>query len=78
MGLDTVLHGRSSEIFGAVRYVQRPAKYLTVHSPHAFKKEERGWTREQVAAVVREIIIDQVGVKDFTEDSHFIDDMHLD
>jgi hypothetical protein len=53
------------------------AKYLSVHSPHVFKKEKKGWTREQVAAVVHEIIIDQVGVKDFTEDSHFIHDMHL-
>lgn len=53
------------------------AKYLSSHSPHLFKKERSGWTREQVAAVVREIIIDEVGLKDFTEDSHFIDDMHL-
>jgi acyl carrier protein len=54
------------------------AKYLSVHGPHVFKKEKRGWTRAQVAQVVREIIIDQVGVKDFTEDSHFVDDLHLD
>ena len=54
------------------------AKYLSVHSPHTFKKHMRGWTHEQVATVVREIIIDEVGAKEFTEDSHFIDDMHLD
>ena len=52
------------------------AKYLTVHSPLTFKRE-MGWTREQVAMVVREIIIDEVGVNDFTEDSHFINDLHL-
>ena len=54
------------------------AKYLSLQSPHTFKKEKTGWTREQVAAVVRDIIIDQTAVEDFTEDSHFIDDMHLD
>ncbi|MEK6282637.1 MAG: hypothetical protein AABN95_19935 [Acidobacteriota bacterium] len=53
------------------------AKHVSVHSPHIFKTQQRGWTREQVAAVVREIIIAQLGRKDFTEDSHFIDDMHL-
>lgn len=54
------------------------AKYLNMYSPHSFKGGKKGWTREQVASVVREIIIDQVGAKDFSEDSHFIDDMHLD
>ena len=54
------------------------ARYILLHSPHTFKREKRGWTREQVASVVREVIIDETGVKDFTEDSHFIDDMHLD
>ena len=51
------------------------AKYLSVHRPQSFKKD---WTKEEVAGVVREIIIDETGVKDFTEDSHFINDMHLD
>ena len=54
------------------------AKYISIYSPQSFKGEKKGWSREQVASVVREIIIDQVGAKDFTEDSHFINDMHLD
>ena len=51
------------------------ANYLVVHNPRSFKKV---WTREQIAAVVKEIIVDETGVNDFTEDSHFIKDMHLD
>jgi acyl carrier protein len=51
------------------------AKYLVVHNPALFKQE---WTREQISEVVKEIIVDETGVKDFTEDSHFIKDMHLD
>ncbi len=54
------------------------AKYLCMYSPQSFKGEKKGWTREQVASVVREVIIDQVGAKDFSEDSHFIDDIRLD
>jgi hypothetical protein len=51
------------------------AKYLVVHNPGSFKQE---WTREQIAEVVKEIVIDETAFKDFTEDSHFIKDMHLD
>jgi hypothetical protein len=51
------------------------AKYLVVHNPRSFKQE---WTREQVAEVVKEIIVDETGVKEFTEDSDFIKEMHLD
>jgi acyl carrier protein len=51
------------------------AKFLIMHNPRCFKRE---WTRDQVAETVREIIIDETGVRDFSEDSHFIEDMHLD
>lgn len=50
-------------------------RFLVAHSPHCFKRE---WTREQVAHTVREIIIEETGIRDFNDDSHFIDDMHLD
>lgn len=51
------------------------AKYLTIQTPHIFKKE---WTREEVAETVRKIVIDQTGVTNFSEDSRFVQDMHLD
>lgn len=54
------------------------AKYLSINSPHSFKRESKGWTREQVASVVTEIIKDQLGREDFTEDSHFLNDLHID
>ena len=50
------------------------AKYLALHSPHSFKKE---WTGVEVAQTLRQIIIDVTGVDDFTEDSRFVADMHL-
>lgn len=51
------------------------AKFLLVHNPRSFKQE---WTRPQVAEIVRGIIIDETGVQNFSDDSHFINDMHLD
>ncbi len=51
------------------------ANYLAIHSPHTFKKE---WTREEVARVVREITISETAVDKYTEDSRFVEDMHLD
>ena len=46
--------------------------------PHSFKRANRGWTRAQVAETVRAIIVDEIGIKNFTEDSHFINDMRID
>jgi acyl carrier protein len=51
------------------------ANYAALHSPHSFKRE---WTRQEIDQTVRRIIIDQTGVDNFTEDSRFIEDMHLD
>lgn len=51
------------------------ATHFALYSPHSFKKE---WTREEVAQLVRQIVIDQTGVDNFTEDSRFVEDMHLD
>ena len=51
------------------------AKYFAIQAPHLFKRE---WTREEVAQTVRAVIIDQTGVRDFSDDSRFVQDMHLD
>lgn len=56
-------------------HVGELTNHLVLNSPHTFKQE---WTRDEVAQRVREIIIDEIGVSDFTEDSHFINDMHID
>jgi hypothetical protein len=34
--------------------------------------------REEVAAKVREVIEEETGISEFTEDSHFVDDLNLD
>lgn len=59
------------------RTVAALVAYLLLHSPHSFKRQERVWTRAQIAETVRAIIADVTGKTDFTEDSHFINDMRL-
>src|SRR5438094_3022225 len=39
---------------------------------------QEGWTREEVREIVRAMIIEQFAVTDFTDDSRFVQDMHLD
>ncbi len=52
-------------------------EHLLLHSPHTFKREQQVWTRAQIAETVRAIIVDITGKTNFTDDSHFINDMHL-
>jgi acyl carrier protein len=42
------------------------------------RRMPKPWTREEVAALVREVIVDETGVEEFTEDSRFVADMNLD
>jgi acyl carrier protein len=59
------------------RNVAALVDYVLIHSPHSFKRQERVWTRAQIAETVRAIIVDVTGKTNFTEDSHFINDMRL-
>ena len=60
------------------RTVAALVNYLCLNSPHTFKREKRVWTRAQIAETVRAIIVDVTGKTNFTENSHFINDMRLD
>lgn len=51
------------------------ANYLATHKPQVFRKE---WTKEEVAKTVRQIVIEETGTTDFTEDSRFVQDLHMD
>lgn len=37
----------------------------------------KGRTRTEMAAIVRQVITDQTAAYDFTDDSRFVEDMHL-
>lgn len=53
------------------------AQFL-VATNHQPEKAEEGWTREQVREIVRALIIEQFAVTEFTDDSRFVQDMHID
>lgn len=48
--------------------------------PHAITSDRMtGWTREEVAAVVKRLTMEQLGLResDYTEDSRFVEDFHI-
>lgn len=60
------------------RSVRGLIDHVLSHDPLRVKGEERKWTRKQVEDVLRRVIEDETGVKDFTGESRFVDDMGLD
>jgi len=63
-----------------VQNVRELVEYLVTNEPLVVKGEEVAWSREQVWEVLKRVIVDEVAVteNDFTEDSQFVEDMHLD
>jgi hypothetical protein len=58
--------------------VKELVQYMIAQNPRIVKGDEKGWTREQAWCTVRNIIIEQLGVHDFTEDSQFGKDLRVD
>jgi acyl carrier protein len=54
------------------------ARWVMTHKADLANATAPGWTREQITIRVREIIVEQLGVKpDFSEDAHFIKDLGM-
>lgn len=54
------------------------ARWVMSHKPDLANAIPSGWTREQVAARVREIVVEVLGCKpDFSEDANFVKDLGL-
>ncbi len=55
------------------------AEVLTKDLPAAWRPATKGWTREQVRAVVRQITIEHLNVDpSFGDDASFVDDLGAD
>ena len=61
-----------------VRSVRELVDYLVTNEPLVVKGSESAWSRTQVSDVLKQLIIDDTGVTNFSEDSRFVEDMHLD
>lgn len=53
------------------------ARFL-VAAGHQPEEAAEGWTREQVRESVRILIIEHLGITEFSDDSRFVQDMHVD
>jgi hypothetical protein len=55
------------------------ARWVMTHKSDLADATPSGWTREQITIRVRELIVEQLGVKpDFSDDARFIEDLGLD
>lgn len=61
---------------GAER-IEGLVRFVAAKNPHLVTSDPSGWTRERVAVVVRQIIIDQLSVADFDEDADFVEDLGI-
>jgi acyl carrier protein len=82
MGLDTVeLVMAFEEKFGVSIPDQDASRLTTPRKVTDYilsKVEGGGMAREEVAAIVRQLIEKQTGIYDFSDDDDFVEDMNLD
>ena len=68
--------GMRYELDSSVATVGGFSRWLVARGPSFIAVEPGKWTREQIAARVREIVIEQLGcVKTYREDARFIEDL---
>jgi len=68
-------HGFMSPTVSNVREL---VDYLVTNEPLMVKGADAAWSRAQVWEVLKRVIIDETGTTDFSEDSRFVEDRHLD
>jgi hypothetical protein len=54
------------------------ARFMVARNPTLLESAAPAWTRERVWCVLRALILEHLDVTDFTEDSRFVQDMHID
>ncbi len=62
----------------SVQSVRELTDYFVTNEPLIVKGKEAAWSRKQVWDVLERVIRDETGVTNFSEDSRFVEDMHLD
>ena len=60
------------------RTVGELTRWAVIHAAKDLKAENEPWTRAEIRAVVRSVVTDVVGLKEFGDDDDFIKDMRVD
>lgn len=59
--------------------VRDPARFLVANYPQLIGKPRTPkWTEEEISCLLREVIMNQLGVTDFDDNSRFVQDLHID
>jgi hypothetical protein len=53
------------------------AYWVVAHTAHALKGPEEFWTRSEIRTVVRTVVTDVCGARDFSDDDHFVRDIGI-
>ncbi len=61
----------------SVKSVGELSQFLAGQAPELFEAGNRKWARVEVSNQVREIVIDVIGCKNYSEDARFIEDLGL-
>ena len=61
-----------------VQSVRELVDYFVTNEPLLVKGKETAWSRDQVWDVLERVVRDETGVTNFSADSRFVEDMHLD
>jgi hypothetical protein len=75
---------RGRNWFGRIFQTSRPrtlgeaANYIAIHSPRTVKSSGEGWSWGEVAWVVDQLLYCHFGVRDYSLDDRFIEDLRLD
>jgi acyl carrier protein len=66
--------------YGRMRNTADVVRHLVERTPVELKAPGEGWTRDQIAEVVRELIRDELGIQpeSYAESSHWVEDMGVD
>jgi len=54
------------------------ASWIITHAARDLKNPGEAWTRVEVRTVVRAVVTDQLGIRDFDDNDRFIDDLRVD
>jgi acyl carrier protein len=70
--------GLRREFSPAIQNIGELARWIMAYAPEAVQPPQGQWSREQVAEIVKEIVIEELScAKQYREDAHFVKDLGM-